>query len=144
MVDADHAQGRALRTGRQGDRHSRLVESGGDIVNGDGVVGVGTVKGVTLAYPNAIARVPGYLRIGADVANNRQRPVGRGQGLDVDKRRDLGRQVNAVDEDVGILDNFLERTTLLGLLHIPLNDVGLGNTNILGQLNSTLTATTQL
>ena len=143
MVDADHAQGRALRTGRKGDRHSRLVEGGGDIVNGDGVVGVGAVEGVTLAYPDA-TRVPGYLRIGADVANNGQRPVGRGQGLDVDKRRDLGRQVNAVDEDVGILDNILERTTLLGLLHIPLNDVGLGNTDILGQLNSTLTATTQL
>lgn len=36
------------------------------------------------------------------------------------------------------------RHTLLGLLHIPLDDVGLGNADILGQLNSTLAAASEL
>jgi hypothetical protein len=36
------------------------------------------------------------------------------------------------------------RLTLRCLGHIPLDDVGLGNTNILGQLNSTLATASQL
>lgn len=37
-----------------------------------------------------------------------------------------------------------KKLTLGGLGHIPLDDVGLGNTNILGQLNSTLATASQL
>jgi hypothetical protein len=43
-----------------------------------------------------------------------------------------------------LLSIFDKKLTLRGLGHIPLNDVGLGNTNILGQLNSTLATATQL
>lgn len=49
MVDADNTQRWSLGTGGQSDGHSGLVEGGSDVVDGDGVVRVGTVK--ALAYP---------------------------------------------------------------------------------------------
>lgn len=54
VVDADHAQGRALGARGQCDRHSRLVEGGGDVVDGDWVVGICSVKQLTLAQPKTI------------------------------------------------------------------------------------------
>ena len=35
----------------------------------------------------------------------------RGKRLCVDKRGDLGRKIDTVDEDISILDNLLERAT---------------------------------
>jgi hypothetical protein len=43
MVNADHAQREALSVGGQLDGHGRLVEGGGDVVDGDRVVGVSAV-----------------------------------------------------------------------------------------------------
>jgi len=40
VVDADHAQWQARVAQWQGDGHGRLVKGGGDVVDGDGVVGV--------------------------------------------------------------------------------------------------------
>lgn len=124
VVNADHAEGRALGAGGEGDGDSGLVEGGGDIVDRDGVVGV--------------------RRVSAHVANNGQSPIRRGQALDIDERRDLGGEVDAVDEDVGLLDDFPEGTTLRGLCHVPLYDVGLGNPGVLGQLHGTLATASQL
>lgn len=47
MVDADHTEGRALSSRRQGDGHRGLVESSRDFIHGNGVVGVRTVKRVS-------------------------------------------------------------------------------------------------
>lgn len=44
VVNADDAQRRALSVGGQLDGHGRLVEGGGDVVDGDRVVRVGAVK----------------------------------------------------------------------------------------------------
>lgn len=43
MIDADHTEGRALSSRRQGNGHCGLVESSRDIIHGNGVVGVRTV-----------------------------------------------------------------------------------------------------
>lgn len=43
MVNADNAQRRALGVSGQVDGHGWLIEGRGDVVDGDRVVGVGTV-----------------------------------------------------------------------------------------------------
>lgn len=45
VVNADDAKRGALSSSREGNGHSGLVEGGRDIVNGNGVVRVGTVSG---------------------------------------------------------------------------------------------------
>lgn len=85
----------------------------------------------------------GHLRVGADVANNGKVAGRGGKSFGVDERRNGVGEVNAVHEDVGIND-LLERTTLLGLGHIPLDDVLFGDTNILGELNGTLSTAAEL
>lgn len=44
MVDADHAQRWSLSPGGQGDGNCRFVEGGCDVVDGDGIVRVGTAN----------------------------------------------------------------------------------------------------
>lgn len=56
MVNADDAQRRALGATVQSDRHGGLVESGGDVVDGDGVVRVGPVYCGTFAISYLLAR----------------------------------------------------------------------------------------
>lgn len=49
-------------------------------------------------------------RVSAHVANDRKAAGGRGEGFRVDKRRDLRREVDTVDEDISILGDLLERS----------------------------------
>lgn len=80
MVNADDAESGAILEALDGD--GGLVEGGGDIVQGDGVEGVGAV-GVSLVIT---VHLVGDLRIGADVANDGQVAVGAvGEGLEVDE-----------------------------------------------------------
>lgn len=58
VVDADNAQGRALAASGESHRHGGFVEGGGNVVDGNGVVGVGTV-GKDGQYPC----VPGVLQM---------------------------------------------------------------------------------
>lgn len=74
MVDADHAQGRALSPRRQGDGHSRLIKSGGDRIYRDRVMWVCTVKRQGLGegvHPEKSKN----LRISAHVTDDRQASV---------------------------------------------------------------------
>ena len=50
-------------------------------------------------------------RVGADVADNGESTLGRSKSLSVDEGGDSSGKVNAVDEDVGVLDDFLEWAT---------------------------------
>lgn len=103
VVDADHAQGQTVAAFGQRDGHCGLGEGGVDVVDWDGVVGVG-----------GVAR---------DIADNAQATRVGGQRLGVDEGRDLGGEVDAVDENVR-LDNLLVGTRLgRGLGKIPLEDV---------------------
>lgn len=51
------------------------------------------------------------LRVGADVADNTQGTVGLGEGLAAHERRNLRGQVDAVDEDIGLVRDCVEGTT---------------------------------
>lgn len=85
----------------------------------------------------------GYLRVGADVANNGKVAARGRKRLGVDERRNGVGKIDAVDEDVGI-DDLLEGATLLSLGHIPLDDVLVRDAHILGELNGTLTTAAEL
>lgn len=50
-------------------------------------------------------------RVGADVADNGESALGGSKSLGVEEGGDSGGEVNAVDEDVGVLDDFLEWAT---------------------------------
>lgn len=56
----------------------------------------------------------GDLRISADIANDGQAAVRRREALNVGERRDLGGEVDAVDEDVGLFDDLSEGTACPG------------------------------
>lgn len=104
VVDADDRQGGAVDL----DGDGRLVEGGGDGVDGHGVEGVGGV--------------------GRDVADDGQLAAGAGglERLHVHEVGDLGGQVDAVDEDVALGD--LGEGPALGRLgDVPLEDVLLGH-----------------
>lgn len=103
VVDADDAERQIVAALGERHRHRGLGEGRVDVVDGDGVVGVG-----------GVAR---------DVADDAQAARIGGQRLGVDERRDLSREVDAVDEDIR-LDNLLVGTGLGGgLREIPLEDV---------------------
>lgn len=95
MVNADDAQRRALSVGGKVDGHGRLVEGGGDVVDGDRVVRVGAVKIWLGTFVDVNFGVNYDLRVGADVADDGQSPLGRRQGLNVDERRNRCAQVDA-------------------------------------------------
>lgn len=107
VVNADHAKRGALSSSRQGDGHGGLVEGGRDIVNGNGVVRVGTVWSSKLV-PETEERKEQDLRVSAHVTNDGKATVGRRKALRADERRDLSREVDAVDEDISILNNLFE------------------------------------
>jgi hypothetical protein len=103
VVDADDAQRQTVAAFGQRHRHCWLAEGGVDVVNGDGVVRVGSVA--------------------RDITDDTQAARLSGERLGVDEGRDLGGEVDAVDKDIR-LDNLLVRTRLgSGLLDIPLDDV---------------------
>ncbi len=115
MVNQVEPQGVSLGFG------GRLVESGVDVVDGNGVVGVGCVA--------------------ADIADDAELAVGRLEALAVDKGRDGLGEVDAVDEDVRLDDLGVRAVTLLGLGEIPLLDVGAAN--LLEQVNGARAAATE-
>jgi hypothetical protein len=51
------------------------------------------------------------IRVGAHVTNDRQAAVRSRENFGVDERRDLSGEVDAVDENVCILNNLSEGTT---------------------------------
>lgn len=121
VVDADDAQRQTVAA--LGERHGYcgFAEGGVDVVDGDGVVGVG-----------GVAR---------DVADDTQAARLSRQRLGVDEGRNLGREVDAVDKDIR-LDDFLVRAGLGGgLLDIPLDDVLETSAN--AEVDSTTAATTE-
>jgi hypothetical protein len=121
VVDADDAQWQTVAALGESHGHCGLREGGVDVVDGDGVVGVGGVAG--------------------DVADDAQAARLSGQRLGVDERRDLGAEVDAVDEDVG-LNDLLVRTRLGGgLLDVPLDDVFEACAN--AEVDGTTAATTE-
>lgn len=91
VVDADDAQRQAVAALGQWHGNRRAGEGGVDVVDGNRVVGVG-----------GVAR---------DVADDTEAARGGRERLCVNERRDLGGQVDAVDEDVG-LDDLLVRAGL--------------------------------
>lgn len=80
MVDADDAQRKVIGLGRQLHRDRRAREGGVDVVNWNRVV---WVRGVT-----------------RDIAYDAQSAIRRRQRVRFDEWRDLGREVDAVDEDI--------------------------------------------
>jgi hypothetical protein len=83
-------------------RHRRFIECSGNSVDGNRIVGVG--------------------RIGADIADNQQLAVWSIQALHIDKVRDLGHQLYAIDEDVALHD-LRERSALGSFRQVPRQDV---------------------
>ena len=121
VVDADNAQWQTVAALRERHWYCGLAEGGVDVVDGDRVVGVG-----------GVAR---------DVADNAQAARLSRQRLGVDEGRDLGGEVDAVDEDIG-LDDLLVRARLGGgLLDVPLDDVFKTGAN--AEVDSTTAATTE-
>jgi hypothetical protein len=121
VVDADDAQWQTVAALGESHGHCGLREGGVDVVDGDGVVGVSGVAG--------------------DVADDAQAARLSRQRLRVDERRDLGAEVDAVDEDVG-LNDLLVRTRLGGgLLDVPLDDVFEACAN--AEVDGTTAATTE-
>ena len=121
VVDAYDAQRQTVAALGQRHGYCGLAESGVDVVDGDGVVGVG-----------GVAR---------DVADDTQAARLSRQRLGVDEGRDLGGEVDAVDEDIG-LDDLLVRARLGGgLLDVPLDDVFKTGAN--AEVDSTTAATTE-
>lgn len=95
MVNANDAQRRALSVSGQLDGHSRLIEGGGDVVDGDRVVRVGAVWNLLLVIPVNTIGYGNNLRVGANVADNGESTLGRRQGLDVNEGWDRRAQVDA-------------------------------------------------
>lgn len=101
MVDGDDGQRGPVTLDI--DLDGGLVECGVDVVDGNGVVGVGGVA--------------------ADVADDAELAAGALEARAVDKRRDGLGQVDAVDEDVRLDDLRVRPVALLGLGQIPLLDL---------------------
>jgi hypothetical protein len=102
VVDGDDGEGGPVAG--DVDLDGGLVEGGVDVVDGDGVVGIGGVA--------------------ADVADDAELAGGRLQALAVDKGWDGLGEVDAVDEDVRLDDVGVGALALLGLCEVPLLDVG--------------------
>jgi hypothetical protein len=100
VVDADDAEWQVVAALGERDRHGRFAEGGVDVVDGDGVVGVGGVAG--------------------DVTDDAQTARLGGERLGVDEGRDLGRQVDAVDEDVRLDDLLVWAGLGRGFGEVPL------------------------
>ena len=83
MVDGDDAERLAGGVLGERDGHGRCGEGGVDAVDRDGVVRVGSVAG--------------------DVAVDGELAVGGGEGFGGDEGGDRVREIDAVDEDVGLL-----------------------------------------
>lgn len=99
MIDADHTQWQLTGSAWQLHRDGRVGEGGVDFVDGNGIVRVRGIAG--------------------DIAHDAQLACRGRQGLGVDEGRDLGGEVDAVDEDIGF-DDFLVRSWLRrGLGEIP-------------------------
>ncbi|KAJ8052541.1 hypothetical protein LXG23DRAFT_50544 [Yarrowia lipolytica] len=113
VVDRAHGQ---LGASSGLNRHGGMVERGSNCVHGDRVVGVGGVS--------------------RDVDNDTELSGLLVEQIVVDERRNGLRQVDAVDEDIRV-SNLLEGSTLLGLVHVPSNDVLFGDTDLSGQINGT-------
>lgn len=124
MVDGDDGHGWVALTEHQ---KGNLIISGSkdmkkrnvpDIRNGDRRF---RERSVDVVDRNRVVRVR---RIATDVDHDPQlaRLASSSDRLGGDERGDLGREVDAVDEDVDVED-LLEGTTLSGLRHIPLHDV---------------------
>ena len=121
VVDADDAQRQTVAALGESHGHCGLRECGVDVVDGDGVVGVGGVAG--------------------NIADDAQAARLSRKRLGVDEGRNLGAEVDAVDEDVG-LNDFLVRTGLGGgLLDVPLDDVF--ETGADAEVDGTTAATTE-
>lgn len=101
MVDRDDGELGAVTLNLDVD--GGLVESGVDVVHGDGVV-----------------RVCG---VAADIADNAQLAIRRLQALHVDERWDGLGEVDAVDKDVRLNNLRVWARTLRGLGEIPFLDV---------------------
>lgn len=115
MINADNTQGRALGASGKRDRDGGFIKGGCDVVDRNGVVGVGSRNSLISYIPPKFLGQE-HLRIRAHIANNRERPARRGETFDVHERRDFGGKVDAVHEDVGVFDDFLEGTAcMLGL-----------------------------
>lgn len=99
VVDADDAEGQAVAALGQGHGDRRVGEGGVDVVDGDGVVGVSSVAG--------------------DIADDAEATRLRGERLGVDEGGDLGRQVDAVNEHVGLNDLLVRAGLGRGLGEIP-------------------------
>lgn len=103
VVNADHAQRQAVATLGERDGHCRFRECGVNVVDGNRVVRVGGVAG--------------------DVADDAQAARLSGQRLSIDEGRDLGGEVDAVNEDIGLDDLLVGAGLGGGLLDVPLDDV---------------------
>jgi len=121
VVDADDAQRQTVAALREGHWYCGLAEGGVDVVDGDGVVGVGGVAG--------------------DVTDDAQAARLSRQRLGVDEGRDLGGEVDAVDEDIRLNDLLVRARLGGGLLDIPLDDVF--ETGADAKVDGTTAATTE-
>lgn len=98
-----------------------LVEGGIDVVDGNGIVGVG--------------------RVAADIAHDAEPATRRLQALLVDEWWDGLGQIYAVDKDVRLDNLRIRAVALLGLFQIPLLD--LGAANLFEQVDSARSAPTE-
>lgn len=99
MVYADDAQREVVGFRGKFDGNGWLVKRGVDVVNWDWVVWVG-----------GVAR---------NVAHNAQFAVWRSERGLVDEGWNLGREVDAVDKDIGLDDLLVWARLSIGLCHIP-------------------------
>jgi hypothetical protein len=100
VVDADDTKRQVVAALGERHGHGRLAEGGVDVVDGDRVVRVGGVAG--------------------DVADDAQAARLGGERLGVDEGRDLGGEVDAVDEDVGLDDLLVWAGLGRGFGQVPL------------------------
>jgi hypothetical protein len=121
VVNADHAEGQTVAAFGKRNRHGRLAESGVDVVDGDRVVRVG-----------GVAR---------DITDNAQAARLSGQRFGVDEGRNLGGEVDAVDEDIRLDDLLVWARLSGGLLDVPLDDVLKARTD--AEVDGTTTATSE-
>lgn len=81
VINADHAERRTLAATWQSHRYCGLIEGGGDVVDRDWVVGVSAMDG----FSSLSWVLDGsFLRISANVADNRQATLGGIKALNVD------------------------------------------------------------
>lgn len=84
----------------------------------------------------------GVRRISRHIAHDAQLALGGLERVDVDKVRNLGGQVDAVDEDVA-LDDLLKGAALGRLRHVPLEDLLGGQPRLEAQIDGAAAAAAQ-